>query len=72
MAAGEQTPRRFAPARIPLRAPGPTARHRRVRSFGNDADAAGRDGLDPGAQALVRGLDVGVQPATCRWASRDV
>jgi len=55
----EQTPRRFAPARIPFRAAGPTVRHRRVRSCGNDADAAEPDGLEPRTEALVRGLDVG-------------
>jgi len=43
----ERTPRRSAPARIPFRAPGPTVRHRRVRSSGNDADAAEPDGLAP-------------------------
>jgi len=65
----EQTPRRSAPARIPFRAPGPTVRHRRVRSSGTTR-------TQPIPTAWTRSSSAGPWsrrgewPATCRWASR--
>jgi len=64
MRSEQHTSRRSAPARIPPLAPRPRARHRRAWSPDRRGRSRARR-LGPRAQALARGLDVGLQPATC-------